>query len=264
MQNEVNGIIDIEFWRLAAAYIFILLLILFIKRRGISREKEIILAAVRMTVQLVLAGYFLTILFKHPHPLLSLSVLAVMVAFSVFTIIRQMKFTLKKEMKKIIAISMMTGPVAALFYFNLIVIHFVPWYEARYFIPIAAMIIGSSMTGLSLAIKNLHESISDNRERIESLLMIGTRPEDAVEKYVNQAFDSAVMPTLNNMLGMGIIFLPGMMTGQILAGVSPAVAIEYQIAIILGGLGGVSLTVFAFIKMSFKAYFTKNMQLNLN
>lgn len=64
--------------------------------------------------------------------------------------------------------------------------------------------------------------------------MLGATPAKASKTYVDKAFDSAVLPTLNNMLGMGIIFLPGMMTGQMLSGISPLVAIEYQIAILLG------------------------------
>lgn len=119
------------------------------------------------------------------------------------------------------------------------------------------------MTGVTLALKNLHDGITSNREKVEAMLMLGVTPAKAVKKYVDAAFDSAVLPTLNNMLGMGIIFLPGMMTGQILSGISPLIAIEYQIAILIGILGSVSLTVILFIMLSFRAFFTKNAQLSI-
>ncbi|PJN86963.1 ABC transporter permease [Bacillus sp. mrc49] len=258
---EGNGIIDIEFWRLSAAYIFVIVLLIIVKWRGISREKQIILATVRMTAQLILAGYVLTYIFENPQPLLSLAFLCVMALFSIHNIFKQVPFTPNKKIKRIVILSMLTGPMAALFYFNLVVIHFTPWYEPRYFIPIAGMIVGNAMTGVTLALKNLHGGITDNRDKVEAMLMLGATPARAVKSHVDAAFDSAVLPTLNNMLGMGIIFLPGMMTGQIMSGISPLIAIEYQIAILIGILGSVSLTVVLFIMLSFRAFFTKNAQL---
>ena len=260
---ESNGIIDIEFWRLCAAYVFVVILLIIVKWRGITREKQIMLATVRMTVQLILAGYVLTYIFENPHPLLSLGFLCAMALFSIHNIFKQVSHTLNKKIKRIVILSMLSGPMAALFYFNVVVIHFTPWYEPRYFIPIAGMIVGNAMTGVTLALKNLHEGISGNRERVEAMLMLGATPARAVREYVDAAFDSAVLPTLNNMLGMGIIFLPGMMTGQIISGISPLIAIEYQIAILIGILGSVSLTVVLFIMLSFRAFFTKNAQLSI-
>jgi putative ABC transport system permease protein len=78
---------------------------------------------------------------------------------------------------------------------------------------------------------------------------------------VDGAFDSAILPTINSMVGMGIVFLPGMMTGQILSGTSPVTAIEYQIAIMLGILGSVALTVILFVQMGYKTFFNERDQL---
>lgn len=68
---ESNGIIDIEFWRLCAAYVFVVILLIIVKWRGITREKQIMLATVRMTVQLILAGYVLTYIFENPFYILT-------------------------------------------------------------------------------------------------------------------------------------------------------------------------------------------------
>ena len=123
-----------------------------------------------------------------------------------------------------------------------IVIGVKPWYNPV-FIPIAGMIIGNSMTGVSLAVKNLLEAMAARKHVVEEALILGATPREASARIINQSFDSAIMPTINSMLGMGIIFLPGMMTGQILAGVSPTTAIAYQIGIMLGILGSVALSV---------------------
>lgn len=93
--------------------------------------------------------------------------------------------------------------------------------------------------------------------------MLGALPKVAVKDIVDNAFDAAVLPTINSMVGMGIVFLPGMMTGQILAGLSPVSAIKYQIAIMLGILGSVSLTVIVFINFGYKTFFNKDSQLKI-
>ena len=96
---------------------------------------------------------------------------------------------------------------------------------------------------------------------IEGTLMLGATPKQATKRLVNQAFDSAILPTINSMIGMGIVFLPGMMTGQILSGVDPLVSIEYQIAIMLGISGSVALTVLLFTTFGYRTFFNERNQL---
>jgi putative ABC transport system permease protein len=93
--------------------------------------------------------------------------------------------------------------------------------------------------------------------------MLGASPQMAAKSVVDNAFDSAILPTINSMVGMGIVFLPGMMTGQILSGVSPLTAIEYQIAIMLGIVGSVALTVILFVYWGSKTFFNQQQQLNI-
>ncbi|MCG4586258.1 ABC transporter permease, partial [Anaerosalibacter bizertensis] len=85
----------------------------------------------------------------------------------------------------------------------------------------------------------------------------------ASKDIVNNAFDASILPTINSMVGMGIVSLPGMMTGQILSGISPLIAVRYQIAIMLGIMGSVSLTVIIFLQLGYKTFFTKDSQLNI-
>jgi putative ABC transport system permease protein len=258
-----KGIIDIGLWRFIAAYAFILILLFIVKLIGISREKQIVIASLRMTIQLIIAGYILTFIFDNPSPWLSLLIIFIMELFAIFNIYKQVRYKLSKQLKCTVAVSMVIGTISCLFYFNIIVIHFTPWYEPRYFIPIAGMIVGNSMTGITLGLNTLLGGLKEQREVVEGALMLGATPKAASKKYVDDAFDSAILPTLNNMIGMGIIFLPGMMTGQILSGVSPLVAIEYQIAILLGIVGSVALTVILFIYLGYKFLFTDHAQLNI-
>ncbi|WP_407312769.1 ABC transporter permease [Desulfosporosinus sp. SB140] len=252
---------DLSIFQLIVAYVFVLILMVILKRRGIPREKEVLIATIRMTVQLILVGYLLAYVFDHSHPLYTVLIIAVMEIFSIFNILKRVKSVLSTRLKRIIAISMLGGTLASLLYFLYVVIQLTPWYEPRYFIPIAGMLIGNSMTGISLGVSRLNDGIRGNRAAIETALMLGATPKMAARTIVNEAFDAAILPTINSMVGMGIVFLPGMMTGQILSGSSPLLAIEYQIAIMLGILGSVSLTVILFVQLGYRTFFNRYSQL---
>lgn len=257
----MEGVIDLHLWQMIAAYIFVVVLLLIVRAKGIPREKEILISTVRMTLQLVITGYILVFLFENKHPLYTIAVIVVMEVFAIYNIIRRVKVTLSRELKKVIALSMLIGTLGSLMFFLLVVIGLTPWYEPRYFIPIAGMLIGNSMTGISLGISRLIDGMEHQKPMIEGALMLGATPKAAAKQIVDNAFDSAVLPAINSMVGMGIVFLPGMMTGQILSGVSPVNAIEYQIAIMLGILGSVALTVILFVQWGYKTFFNSQQQL---
>lgn len=119
------------------------------------------------------------------------------------------------------------------------------------------------MTGISLGVKTLVEGMTTNKQLVEAALILGATPKMASKQIVNNAFDAAMLPTINSMVGMGIVFLPGMMTGQILGGASPVVAIEYQIAVMLGIVGSVALTVLLFVQFGYKTFFNSRSQMKV-
>ncbi|MDX8366662.1 ABC transporter permease [Cytobacillus sp. IB215665] len=257
----MNTIEDISLIQLLSAYIFIIILLFIVKRKGISREREILIASIRMTFQLILVGYILTYVFKHSNPWLTIIIILLMELFAVYNIFKRSKETISIELKWYITISLFIGTIATILYFDFVVINFMPWYDPRYFIPISGMIIGNAMTGINLGVNTLIEGMKSKRHLVESALMLGATPKEASKTIVNQAFDAAILPTINSMVGMGIVFLPGMMTGVILSGADPLVSIKYQIAIVLGITGSVSLSVFLFIQFGYKTFFTNRAQL---
>lgn len=259
----MQEVIELRLWQLVSAYLFILLLLGIVRMRGIPREKEIALATFRMTIQLVFTGYLLVYLFANSHPLLTVTATAIMLVFAINNIIKRIKAPLSPKIRQVIALSMTAGTLTSLLYFLLVVVALSPWYEPRYFIPIAGMIIGNSMTGITLGVSRLIEGMHSQKEMVEGALMLGVTPKMAAKPLVDCAFDAAIIPTINTMVGMGIIFLPGMMTGQILAGVSPLTAIEYQIAIMLGIVGSVALTVILFMELGYKTFFNEEQQLEI-
>lgn len=257
----MSGVIDLSFWQMGAAYALVLGLLAIVRLKGIPREKEILIASIRMTVQLIFTGHVLVYIFENPSPLYTILILACMEVFAIYTITSRIKTKLSNQLKKIIAFSMITGTVSCLLYFLLVVVRIAPWYHPQYFIPIAGMIIGNSMTGISLGVVRLVEGMQTQKSSVEGALMLGATPKMASKQIVDSAFESAILPTVNSMVGMGIVFLPGMMTGQILSGTSPTTAIAYQIAIMLGILGSVAFTVILFVQMGYKTFFNDQKQL---
>lgn len=257
----VNEVMDLSFWQLLSAYVFIVVLLIIVRWRRIPRERQILIATIRMTLQLVLVGYILMYVFENAHPLYTVVAIVLMQVFAIYNIYQKSETTLPSALKRVIALSMTVGILGSLFYFIFVVIQLTPWYEPRYFIPIAGMIIGNSMTGITLGVNQLMIGMRTQKEQVEGALMLGATPQKATKVVTNQAFDAAMLPTINSMVGMGIVFLPGMMTGQILSGTSPIVAIEYQIAVMLGIVGSVSLTVILFLQLGYKTFFNERSQL---
>ncbi|MDK2785426.1 MAG: UDP-glucose/iron transport system permease protein [Thermotoga sp.] len=259
------GPVDISLVQLLSAYVFVVILMLILKARKIPREKDVLIASLRMTLQLVLAGFILSYILENPTPFYTILAVIVMEAFAIYNVYRRAKLSLPKNVKMrlefFIAISVSSGTLLSLFYFLYVVVRISPWFDPRYVVPLAGMIIGNSMTGVSLGVKSLSESILSQKPLVEAALMLGARPKDATKYFSDKAFDSAILPTINSMIGMGIVFLPGMMTGQILSGTSPITAIKYQIAIMLGILGGVTISVSVFLMLGYRAFFNKEDQL---
>ena len=257
----MQEIIDLTVWQAAIAYAFVLIVLLIMKIRKIDKKKEIVVSSLRMMLQLFLIGHILVKIFENPNPFITIAIILLMEAFAVYTIFKKFKGKIKKPFKIIIAVSMPVGTIFSLLFFLFVVARISPWYSPQYFIPIAGMLIGNSMTGLSLGIKTFLEGMTSQKALVEEALILGATSQKASKSIVDSAFDAAIMPTVNSMVGMGIVFLPGMMTGQILSGISPITAIAYQIAIMLSILGSVAFTVLIMLQFGCRTFFNKNSQL---
>ena len=252
-----SSVMDLPILNLAIAYVFVLLLLLIFKARGIRRERQILIAATRMTIQLTVMGYILMFVFENPSWWLTLLMLAVMLSFAMYNAVKRVKVEMSKELKRLVCLSMAAGYTVTAAVFLFVVLRINPWFDPQYCIPISGMIVGNSMTGIALGANKLCSGMRERRELVENSLMLGATPAAAARGVVNDAFDSAILPTMNNMLTIGIVSLPGMMTGQILSGTFPLTAIKYQIGIMLAILGCTALTVVIFVTLGYKTFFTK-------
>ena len=227
----------------ASIYLLLLIVGAIFKKCHIQQTKFLLLASLQMTVQLIIAGYVLLYIFKYPSPIFTCTYLALMIGFAIHRALNKNKW-LNNKFKWITILSILLSG-AFIVGFMMIAVIQKDIFTPQYIIPISGMLVSAIMNGSTLALKAFRESMDGQRNRIEVLMNIGTPPQEIVHPFVNQAMETALLPTLNNMVGMGIVSFPGMMTGQILAGALQNEAVLYQITIMIANSTAVSLVSFA-------------------
>jgi putative ABC transport system permease protein len=256
-------IIDLSLWDLVTVYSLLLMSIGLAHLLKARQNKDLFWAGLRMFVQLLVAGYVLHLVFALETALPVLLILVVMVGFAVQTIGARVQEKMP-HFYRVVGTAVLFGCGGMTFFFCTLVIGLEPWYDPRYLIPLAGMVIGNSMTGASLAVERLDSEFRERREEIETALCLGSSVELAAEPAVSSAFRAALIPSVNAMAAMGLVFLPGMMTGQILSGTAPLIAVKYQIAIMCVITGSVALTTFLILKLGYRGYFTPYQSLREN
>lgn len=255
----MQGIVKLNIIQFSLIYILLIVVLAVMKKSKINQTQLLITASIRMTVQLILAGLILTYIFENPHPVFVLIYIASMIVFSIRRVLSKNK-DMNRNFKISVSLSLTFSGLAVLIYFIYVVVG-ESVFNPQYAIPIAGMIIGNSMTGVTLALKTFNENIKSQKIKIDALLNFGATPKNILLPYVNNSIETALLPTLNSMLGMGIISLPGMMTGQILSGTLPTTAIMYQIAIMIAISTSVCLTVFCSLNFGYKTLYNKRNQI---
>lgn len=255
------GAVKLEILPFCMVYLLLIIVLIIMKKAKINQTKLLFIGSVRMTLQLIIAGFILTYIFKNPHPIFTILYIALMVGFATYRVFSKAKW-LNKKFKIAVFGSIALPSVLVLCFFVFIIVR-QSVFNPQYAIPLGGMIIGNSMTGLNLGLKTLDENLKTGKPRIETLLNCGVSPKKILLPYVNSSLESALLPTLNSMVGMGVVSLPGMMTGQILSGTLPTTAIMYQIAIMIAICTSVCLSVFCSLTIGYKTLFNKRNQIVL-
>ena len=208
-------------------------------------------ATVRMVVQLLAVGLLLQILFDQVSLWLTLLVALVMALFAGGEILARQERRLTGWWGYGIgsATMLLAGMVVTLLALSG-PLRSEPWYDPRYAIPLFGMILGNAMTGISLGLDSLTTLARRERAGIEAQLILGATRWKALRPIAQQALRTGFTPMLNSMAGAGVVFLPGMMTGQILAGVAPEQAVRYQILVLFLIAGATGLGVLTAVMAS--------------
>ncbi|WP_076410051.1 ABC transporter permease [Shewanella sp. UCD-KL12] len=224
--------IDIS-WTQLALFMLVLSIPLLINRfLKLALGKEITVAIFRMTAQLILVGLYLEFLFALNSLALNLIWLTVMLLIGASAIIGSAKLP-KRPLFLPITTGLLVGITPLMAILLLILLKPTPVYSAQYLIPMAGMLLGNCLSGNIVALQRLFSAFDEKKDQYEGALALGVSPYQAAFPFMQSALKQSFAPILASMTTTGLVTLPGMMTGQILGGSDPMVAIKYQLIILI-------------------------------
>ena len=220
-----------------------------------------LIATARMILQLFLVGLYLEVIFEFDSPAVNLLWVIIMIVAAGFTIISRSELS-KKRMFLPILIAIITNVLINGIIYAVFIIGSEAMFSARYLIPIMGMVIGNTVNSTIIALRNFFLSLKENEESYFYLLLCGASKDQAVFSFIRDALKEAFNPVIASTATIGLIWLPGMMTGQILGGSDPTTAIKYQIMIVISIFAGGVITVFTALMASKKFAFTQRDTIN--
>ena len=230
---ETDSLILLSPFDLALAAGLVLLLAGLSWRLHLGIGQRMLIAAVRSTVQLLLLGLVLKALFNSTNPWLVAALATVMLAVAGYEVMARQKHRFRGLWGYGTgALSMFLSSFSIAVMALLVLLQPAPWYAPQYAIPLLGMLLGNTMTGIAVSLDNLTRQTLDKRHQIEARLALGHTASEAIGDIRRDALRAGLIPIVNSMATAGIVSLPGMMTGQILAGSPPMEAAKYQLLIL--------------------------------
>lgn len=224
--------LDIQLPQMALLFGLCLLPVLLLWLIGLRLSRDIGISILRMTIQLALVGIYLKTLFDLNNPWLNGLWILVMLIVADLSILRRAGLK-----ARYFALATFTAIASSILfstaYLVILVIQPTHYYDARYIVPLAGMILGNCLQGNVIALERFYSAVRKNENEYATFLMLGATRWEAVRPYFREAIKAAINPTIAGMATMGLVSLPGMMTGQILGGSEPGLAVKYQIAIMI-------------------------------
>lgn len=244
------NLISLSPWDLAISASLVVLDAILSLVLALRLHRQITIAAVRMVVQLIAIGYILKLVFALNNPAATLAIVLVMVLVAG----REVAARPERRFKDASNLALGAGSVALATLITAILalttaIRPHPWYAPRYAVPLAGIILGNVLNAASLTLDSLLGSVGRERTTIEARLCLGSSYWQAVAAPLRTAIRRGLLPIINQMSAAGIVTLPGIMTGQILAGLDPIEAVKYQILLmfLLSGGSGLAAVSIAYL-----------------
>ncbi len=259
----MNGsIIDISWFNVAATTFLVLAAGICSIYLKLKLEKDLLIGTIRTFLQLFLLGYVLKIVFALSNPWIVLLLFSFMIIFAARIISERVKEKSIPYFLPVLA-SMFLSYMIINSFVMAVIVQVKPWYQPVYFIPIGGMIIGNSMNSISIAMNHWFDGLKKERDRVELYLSLGATPVESSKQNFKDAIKSGMIPSINALMSVGVVSIPGMMTGQILAGISPLIAIKYQIVIMLLIVGSTAMSTIFAMHIVRRISFTVNHQLKV-
>ena len=254
MNELAGGVVEIGVGQLLLSTGFVVVVGVLSLRLALGVERDIGIAAVRTFLQLIALGLVLRWVFGTDSPLVVLGILAFMMAAAAYTIVQRAPDAPPGILGSAMLTMLLTG-FTVTFAVTGLIVRVEPWYEARYVIPIAGMVLGNSMNGIALALERTFADLDARSAELLALTSLGATPWEAAGDSVRVAVRAGLIPTINSMAAAGVVFIPGMMTGQILAGADPLAASYYQIVVMLMVSAATALGSVLAVVLSFRRRF---------
>lgn len=214
-------------------------------------DQTLLIGAVRTWLQLTCVGFILKGIFTHARWEWTFLFACVMIATGVFEVVRRQKHRLRRGKSILLAVfGLSCAGVLTACYALVVLVGADPWWTPQYSIPLMGMILGNTMTGIALGMDTFLAGLVKNRALLETRLALGTPMALLMREQLRESMRTSMLPIINSLAICGIVSLPGMMTGQILAGNDPATAVRYQMMImymIATGAACGSLTTLIFL-----------------
>ncbi|MBC8442317.1 MAG: ABC transporter permease [Deltaproteobacteria bacterium] len=226
------GAQDLTLLSLASLLVFLIPVFYINRRLKLKINKTMSASIIRMCIQLSFVGLYLEFLFKFNSPILNIVYLLIMISIACQSILKSSNLKIRKLFIPVF-FSLLLPFAIILLFFNAVVVRIDNLFEAKYMIPIGGMLLGNCLRSIIIGLNNFYSGIKkDERVYLYSLSLFSSRIQ-ALKPYFKESITASITPTIASMATIGLVSLPGMMTGQIIGGSIPIVAIKYQIAIML-------------------------------
>lgn len=228
----MNGAPDLSYISMIFIGLLMLIPLAVVSFLKLGIAKNLLISVVRMAVQLFLIGFFLEYLFRFNNWAVNILWFMAMILAAVLSIMKSSKLKLNYFILPVF-ISMLISNFMVVLYFNKLIVQLDYVFEAKYIIAIGGMVLGNSLRANVVGLGDFYQSLRKDENLYFYKLSLGATKFEALLPFAKRSFIAALNPTIATMATMGIVSLPGMMTGQILGGSVPLVAIKYQIAIMV-------------------------------
>lgn len=224
--------------------------------------KTLLVGTVRTFAQLFLMGYALKYIFQLDMGLPVVCVLALMIAAAAHIVYGRVP---EKDVAYGLPVfgAMLASYIVVTIGVTSFVVGAKPWWEPQYFLTLGGMIAGNSMNALAISLERLFSNLRQRREEVEMKLTLGADYREASNDIAREAIRAGMIPSINAMMGVGLVSIPGMMTGQIIAGADPAEACKYQIVVMLMLTASTAISSILVVFLARKMCFGKAQQLVL-
>jgi putative ABC transport system permease protein len=249
-----EGYIQLGYWQVALAAGLILFNGLISVALDLGLHRRLLLASVRTVIQLSLVGFVLQWVFSMSrwYGVVGLALAMVMVA-GLAAAARSGRRYVGMRLNAVLSVWMSSWVVTGVALFGIIDVD--PWYMPQYAIPLLGMMLGNTLNGISLGLDRFGDGLVTQRHQVEALLAMGATRWEAALPQIREAVRTGMIPILNAMMVVGLVSLPGMMTGQILAGIDPLEAVKYQIVIMFMIAAATSLGTVSVVLLSYRRLF---------